>query len=79
MLPGLPPDGVENADAWNKLLLAELNAGGTAFMTPGAYGGKGGIRAAFSNWQTRDEDLDQTIVALQTAHEAATRKGSLAA
>ncbi len=76
---GLPPDGVENADAWNKLLLAELNAGGTAFMTPGAYGGKGGIRAAFSNWQTRDEDLDQTIVALQTAHEAATRKGSLAA
>lgn len=76
---GLPPESVDDADGWNKALLTRLNLDGAAFMTPGAYGGKTGIRAAFSNWMTSDADLDQTIAALQTAHDAVTRKGILAA
>lgn len=76
---GVPPEGVQDADGWNKAFLAEFNSGGTAFMTPGAYGGKSGVRAAFSNWMTGDEDLDQSIKALQTAHDAVSRKGIRAA
>ncbi len=65
---GLPPTDIADEDGWNQHLLDTLNAEGTVFMTPGAYGGKRGIRAAFSNWMTDAEDLDRIVAALHTAH-----------
>lgn len=67
---GIPPQGVADADAWNRDLLAAINATGDVFMTPGAYAGSSGIRAAFSNWMTADDDLTRITAALQTAHES---------
>lgn len=76
---GLPPNGVEDADAWNKRLLERINAEGTVFMTPGAYGGKGGIRAAFSNWMTREVDVERILAAIHGVHAALSREGTRAA
>jgi len=45
-------------------LLSAVNATGEVFMTPGAFGGRGGIRAAISNWITTDSDIDKTCAAL---------------
>jgi len=65
---GIPPEAEANtADAWNGRLLNAINATGEVFMTPGAYGGKAGIRAAFSNWRTQNSDLDRITKAMQTA------------
>ncbi len=67
---GLPPeDGSVAADEWNRKLLQAINATGEVFMTPGAYGGKMGIRAAFSNWRTGERDLDRVTKAMQTASD----------
>jgi glutamate/tyrosine decarboxylase-like PLP-dependent enzyme len=38
--------------------LSKLNATGKVFMTPTAYNGKKGIRAAFVNWQTNEQDIE---------------------
>lgn len=38
--------------------LNKLNASGKVFMTPTFYNGKKGIRAAFVNWRTKEEDVD---------------------
>jgi hypothetical protein len=35
-----------------------LNDTGKVFMTPTLYNGKKGIRAAFVNWRTSNEDID---------------------
>lgn len=48
-------------------LLKAVNASGEVFMTPGAFAGQGGIRAAISNWITTDDDIDKTCAALQAA------------
>jgi glutamate/tyrosine decarboxylase-like PLP-dependent enzyme len=54
-------------DSWNHQFLKTLNETGDVFMTPGAYGGKTGIRAAFSNWTTAKEDLDRVTKAMHNA------------
>ena len=38
--------------------LTDLNDTGKVFMTPTLYNGKKGIRAAFVNWRTSNEDID---------------------
>lgn len=48
-------------------LLARLNAGGRAFMTPTVLHGRPAIRAAVSNWSTTDEDIALTLAALRDA------------
>ena len=48
-------------------LLDRLNADGRAFMTPTVLFGRPGIRAAVSNWSTRDEDIALTLAALRDA------------
>lgn len=52
----LPPAGTDG-DAWNRDTLLRIQRDGRVFMTPGAWGGKSGIRAAFSNWMTSDGDV----------------------
>lgn len=37
--------------------LADLNESGQVFMTPTLYNGKKGIRAAFVNWRTDEQDI----------------------
>jgi len=44
--------------------LARLNATGEVFMTPTVLHGRPAIRAAFSNWSTRDEDVDRILGAV---------------
>tara|TARA_R100001132_G_scaffold27446_1_gene33581 strand:- start:8923 stop:10359 length:1437 start_codon:yes stop_codon:yes gene_type:complete len=62
----IPPADQGDGDAWNRDFLKALNETGDVFMTPGAYGGKTGIRAAFSNWMTVQEDLDRVTKAMHT-------------
>ncbi len=62
----LVPEGRDPA-AFNKALLSRLNAEGKAFMTPGEFAGKEGIRAAFTNWMTDEADLPIITKALQAA------------
>lgn len=66
-----PPEGIADADSWNDAVLDTLNAAGDVFMTPGAYGGKKGFRAAFSNWSTQDEDMPKIFAALDMAYQSA--------
>ena len=40
---------------------------GEVFVTPTVYRDEWGIRAAFSNWRTRDSDVVRTWGALQAA------------
>ncbi len=40
-----------------KVFLNRLNDTGQVFMTPTVYAGKTGIRAAFVNWRTNEEDI----------------------
>jgi glutamate/tyrosine decarboxylase-like PLP-dependent enzyme len=60
------PEG-RDAAAFNKALLARLNAGGKAFMTPGEFAGRKGIRAAFTNWMTDKGDVSLVTEALREA------------
>lgn len=46
------------------LLLARIRDDGRAFFTPTAFKGTPAIRAAISNWQTTDADIQETIQAL---------------
>ncbi len=41
-----------------KIFLAKLRDDGRVFMTPTAYMGVPGIRAAFSNWRTEERDVE---------------------
>ena len=62
----LAPEG-RDPSAFNKALLAEVNANGRVFMTPGEFAGNGGIRAAFTNWMTDGSDLPVITDALHAA------------
>jgi glutamate/tyrosine decarboxylase-like PLP-dependent enzyme len=48
--------GDENQENVN-IFLAHLNDTGLVFMTPTVYNNKNGIRAAFVNWRTNENDL----------------------
>jgi glutamate/tyrosine decarboxylase-like PLP-dependent enzyme len=56
----------ENAEA-TKALLAKIRDDGRAFFTPTIYKGIPAIRAALSNWQTMDHDIEITIETLAKA------------
>jgi glutamate/tyrosine decarboxylase-like PLP-dependent enzyme len=45
--------------------LGEVTEDGRVFFTPTIYNGTPAIRAAFSNWLTRDEDIEITISVLK--------------
>lgn len=51
----------------NKIFLEKIRDDGRAFFTPTVYKGVPAIRAAISNWQTTDHDIDITIQALKSA------------
>lgn len=46
-------------------LLERLRDGGEAFLTPTRFDGRWGLRAAFSNWRTTDEDAERVHSALK--------------
>jgi glutamate/tyrosine decarboxylase-like PLP-dependent enzyme len=48
--------GAENQDQVQSFL-TQLNDSGLVFMTPTVYNGKKGIRAAFVNWLTKEDDV----------------------
>jgi hypothetical protein len=48
--------GKENQDKVNTFLTL-LNDRGQVFMTPTIYNGQKGIRAAFVNWRTTENDI----------------------
>jgi glutamate/tyrosine decarboxylase-like PLP-dependent enzyme len=54
----------EAADQQTKTLLSKINQDGRIFLSPGAWQGKGIIRAALSNWQTEQADVDIAIEVL---------------
>ncbi|OKH89698.1 pyridoxal-dependent decarboxylase [Thalassospira sp. TSL5-1] len=54
-----------NDDA-NRALLERINATGKVFLTPTIYNGRFGFRAAFSNWRTRDHDLEIIKAAIES-------------
>lgn len=64
-----------DAAALTARFLGEIAATGLTFLSPGAFGGQPGVRAAFSNWRTSVGD-DLTVVqsALDTALVALARE-----
>lgn len=50
--------------------LARLNATGEVFMTPTVLHGRPAIRAAFSNWSTRDADVERILAAVSRVLES---------
>lgn len=51
--------------------LARLNGSGEVFMTPTVLQGRPAIRAAISNWSTRDADIERVLRAIDNARRAA--------
>lgn len=45
--------------------MVKLNQSGQVLLSPGVWQGEPIIRAALSNWATRDEDVQQVIIALE--------------
>ncbi len=54
------------SEARIQTLVRELRDAGEVFMTPSVYEGVWCLRAAFSNWRTTHEDVEQVMLALQT-------------
>ncbi|MER6083061.1 pyridoxal-dependent decarboxylase, partial [Streptomyces sp. NPDC001833] len=51
-------------------LARAVAASGEAFLTPTVYGGLPALRAAFSNWQTAEDDTRRVLAVLATASAA---------
>lgn len=49
--------------------LAGLRDDGSVFMTPSLYQGTPAIRAALSNWQTEQADIELATQALEAAYQ----------
>ncbi|GAB2922446.1 pyridoxal-dependent decarboxylase [Rheinheimera baltica] len=60
------------ADSEVDQILKRINETGQVFMTPGVWLGQKGIRAAFSNWRTSQQDIDIIIAVLQQVMAQAT-------
>ena len=60
----------EQLDTLTQKVLAEINRDGRVFVSAGMWQGRQCIRAAFSNWQTRAEDVE---IAMQCLDEVATK------
>ena len=61
--------GGENTPVAVNDFVARVRDGGETFVTPTCYRGRWGLRAAFSNWRTRDSDLARIADALEKAAE----------
>ena len=61
--------GQESDDAQTAVnaFVKRVRDGGETFVTPTCYRGRWGVRAAFSNWRTRDNDLPRITKALESA------------
>ena len=61
--------GQESDDAQTAVnaFVKRVRDGGETFVTPTCYRGRWGLRAAFSNWRTRDNDLPRITKALESA------------
>ena len=64
----LSHDNVSTEDI--RTFLAAVRDDGRAYFTPTVYKGIPGIRAAVSNWQTEDHDIEITFQALSEVHQA---------
>ena len=64
---GIFPHDVERG--LSSKLLVEVNKTGDIYLTPGAFDGTSGIRAAFSNWMTSLDDVDIVMRALNQAYQ----------
>jgi len=63
-----PPTGTSEESAVQSLV-QRVRDGGEAFLTPTVYGGRWGLRAAFSNWRTGEADVTRVFAALAKAAE----------
>ncbi len=45
------------SDQGQRHLMNAINATGNVYLTPGVIGGRAGMRAAFSNWMTTEQDV----------------------
>lgn len=54
-------DGNTDDAARQRDFMTAINETGEVFLTPGRFAGKAGIRAAFSNWMTKEEDVDRVL------------------
>ena len=61
--------GGENTPVAVNDFVARVRDGGETFVTPTCYRGRWGLRAAFSNWRTRESDLARIADALEKAAE----------
>jgi len=58
-------DDIPAADSLTQMYLKALNRDGRVLFSPGVWQGKAIIRAALSNWQTKQSDVDTAISALE--------------
>jgi glutamate/tyrosine decarboxylase-like PLP-dependent enzyme len=65
-LAGLEPGAAGEAAV--QAFVRRVRDGGETFVTPTFHRGYWGARAAFSNWRTRDEDVERVWRALNAAH-----------
>jgi glutamate/tyrosine decarboxylase-like PLP-dependent enzyme len=59
----------ENDNEKVRLFLKKINNTGKVFMTPTVYKGKTGIRAAFVNWRTTENDINLVTELIKTILE----------
>lgn len=55
------------AEAETQRFVKRVRDAGEAFVTPTVYGGRWGLRAAFSNWRTDEDDVLRVFAALEDA------------
>jgi glutamate/tyrosine decarboxylase-like PLP-dependent enzyme len=54
-------------DAATRHVIAQVQAGGEAFMSGTTWEGRAAMRISVSNWQTSDADVDRTVGAILAA------------
>ncbi|MEO7324449.1 MAG: pyridoxal-dependent decarboxylase [Dokdonella sp.] len=61
---------VDPSEARMQALVRAVRDSGEAFITPTVHAGVWGLRAAFSNWRTRENDADRVLAAVIAAAHA---------